>query len=192
MEDFIEAPSPAIPYSSKEFLNEIDIEHFATEQEFAKRSKELFGIVPLSGIALDIKILRNDNDHAVVGYKNPIILVSDEHYSRKYGKDFSDMLPYDLEHEKWEMYYASKKGFNPDVIDMKGGVQNLHFGRAHYLAIRKALRSANNEGRLDDYLEWVGTQFEALEEKGHKGVKKELDYYQREAIKLKITNSQEF
>lgn len=162
-------PSPDVAGSEEAFFKKMkeNIIYCDTSKEYETETKasETIGKVPLCGAILGIKIGRIDNFEPV-GYFDPKIIVNNEYYSKRFERDYSDMLPYDLEHEMWEAYYAVKKGLNPDVMDLKEGVQNRHFGRSHYLAIRQALRMANKEGKLDEYLNWARIQMELFQTQG--------------------------
>lgn len=146
-----------------------------THEEYEDVTKKVFGQVPISGVSFTIGVGRDQGDFRALGYQNDAIFVDDEYYKIRFGNDFSEMLPYDLAHEKWEAYFSAKKGYNPDALDLKER-RNRHFGRSHYLAIRKSLEQASKDGKLDDYLEWCKIQF---------GESQELANYRTAAERIK-------
>lgn len=182
-----EAPSPRERKSRKEFFAQLkkNIIH-CNQQEYEEKTQEAIGVVPLSGISIHIKIVRKPGPKfEPIGYFDAQIFVNDDYYSKNFRKDYSGMLPYDLEHEMWEAYYSTKKGYNPDALDLKEGEQERYFGRAHHLAIRKALRKAHKDGKLDEYLDWIGVQFKTFQILGDTKATEELAYCRKEAEKIR-------
>lgn len=180
-----EAPSPREKESKKEFFAQLrkSIIH-CNQQEYKEKTQETIEKVPLSGISFDIRIVRKA-DHEPIGYFDAQIFINDDYYSKNFGKDYSDMLPYDLEHEMWEAYYSTKKGYNPDALDLKEGEQERYFGRAHYLTIRQALRKAHKDGKLDEYLDWIRVQLKTFQALGDTKATEELAYCRKEAEKIR-------
>lgn len=180
-----EAPSPREKEGRKEFFAQLrkNITH-CNQQEYEEKTRETIEKVPLSGISFNIKIVRKAG-HEPTGYFDAQIFVNDDYYSKNFRKDYSGMFPYDLEHEMWEIYYSTKKGYNPDALDLKEGDQERYFGRAHHLAVRKALRKAYKDGRLDEYLDWIRVQFKTFQALGDTKATEELAHYRKEAEKIR-------
>ena len=154
---------------------------YCSEEEYRKEAEKLFGRVPLSGVCININLIRDRTNPELKGYdpESIRILVNEDYYSKKFSKDYTEMIPYDLEHENWELYYCVKKGYNPDTVDIREG-RNRHFGKAHYLAVRQALRKAHGEGKLNGYLSFMKEQLESLDPDNYQ---REYSYYEKEAEK---------
>lgn len=151
--------------------------------EFVEKTKGESGVC-LAGVCSSIETLREEESRRPEAYANPIIYVDDHYYTKRFGQDYTEMLVYDLEHEMWEVYLVVKKGYNPDVIDLRKGKKPPHLERAHQLAIKKALKKAHKEGRLDDYLQWQRTQHRMYQALGDPYALISFVFYQREAKKL--------
>ncbi len=181
-EGYNESPKPE---SKSEFMDLLDKRtYILNDAEYRDATTELFGRVPLSGVCLNISIARNDKFESI-GYALPSIMVNKDYYALRFDEDYSDMIPYDIEHEKQETYFAVKTGFNPDTLDIKEGVQNRFFGRSHRLAVRSALQKANDDGNLNRYLEWNKKQFQSFEEMGIRGPMQEYALVEEEAQKIR-------
>jgi hypothetical protein len=156
---------------------------YCSESEYRREAKKLFGEVPLSGVCVKIDLARDKNSKELMGYdpESIRILVNKGYYEENFSRDYTEMIPYDLEHENWELYYCVKKGYNPDTLDVKEG-RDRHFGKAHNLAIRRALEKAWSEGNLDKYLDFMKEQLETLDPDNYH---REYSYYEKQAEKLR-------
>jgi len=71
------------------------------------------------------------------------IVVNKEAFDIK-GKDYSDVMPFIVEHEIYESWLNVKKGVGPD----------LEMEKQHTLAHRKSFLLAEQQGLGDKFLEW--------------------------------------
>lgn len=69
------------------------------------------------------------------------ILINFDYYQRELREDFTDCIPYEIEHEAWELWLTR-------------GEDNLfRLSPAHYEAIRRTLKKAFQDGKLGRYLD---------------------------------------
>ncbi len=137
--------------------------------EFVMITREYLGEEPLAGAAA----FRLGND--------PIrtIVINYDHYKRGLGEDFTDCIPYEIEHEAQELWLTRWKR----EVDS--------FGPDHYEAIRRALEMAYRDGKLDRYLELKRRQMQTFAAMGDIRAFEELDFYSQYAQELRQRGNNE-
>ncbi|MEK7203202.1 MAG: hypothetical protein AAB653_02690 [Patescibacteria group bacterium] len=95
------------------------------------------------------------------------------------GEDYSDLIPYVVEHEIYESYLWSKKGFyQPKSNKAK------HLSDTHLLARRKEFELAMQDGKAERLLEFYKKKIYSIEdESDYASHKNELDYAYQKALK---------
>lgn len=142
-----------------------------------------FKIVPLGGNCSFLDPER-DEDGKLTGIKKAGIFINMDYYQKRLSQDYSDVIPYEVEHEAQELYYAVKRGMSPRKISERLEHHET-LGLPHYLAIRRTLEKAQREGMLDRYIEFKKEQLKTFDALGDTRAMKELSFYRRHAKKLK-------
>lgn len=93
------------------------------------------------------------------------ILINWDHYERALGQNFTDCIPYEIEHEAQELWLTRGK----DKVDS--------FGPDHYLAIKEAMKLAHKDGKLDRYMELKRAQMKTFEAMGDVHAMQELAFF---------------
>lgn len=93
------------------------------------------------------------------------ILINYDYFQRTLGADYTDLIPYEIEHEAQELWF------------LRGQQETDPFGPAHYRAIRETMKKAKKDGKLDDFLDLKETQMAWFKELGDPHTDQELEYY---------------
>lgn len=128
---------------------------------FVQLSKMYLSEVPLAGAAAYRTKKGEEN-----------ILINWDHYERALGQNFTDCIPYEVEHEAQELWLTRGK----EKVDP--------FGPDHYSAINEALKLAHKDGKLDRYMELKRAQMKTFEALGDVHAIEEFDYYKKIVAEL--------
>lgn len=107
------------------------------------------------------------------------VVINFDHYETKLGQNFTDCIPYDIEHEVAELW------------ETRGALAIDPHGPPHYEAIRQAMKKATDDGMLDRYLEFKRTEMNEFARRQQTlGVQQphaleELAFYERVANELR-------
>ena len=101
------------------------------------------------------------------------ILINWDQFESAFGQDFTDCVPFEIEHEAEELWLTRGK----ERVDS--------FGPDHYEAIRAAMKKADSEGKLDRYMELKRAQMKMFDAMGDTHAMKELGFYSQVAEQLK-------
>ncbi len=128
---------------------------------FVDLSKKYLSQIPLAGAAAYRTSKGEEN-----------ILINWDHYEGGLGQDFTDCIPYEIEHEANELWLT------------RGKTEVDSFGPDHYAAIEEAMRSAYKDGKLDRYMELKRAQMQIFSSMGDTHAMQELAFYKQIAEKL--------
>ena len=119
---------------------------YLTNKEFVELNQDMLYNETLSSPAMNIVNVessqKGDNLEKWVDYLE-ITVNKDAFKINK--KDYSDLMPFVLEHEIWETWLKAKKGV----------ASTLDRGKKHILAHRRAFLLAEQQGLGDKFLEWA-------------------------------------
>lgn len=115
---------------------------YLTSEEILKWRKETFGKSDISIATYIIGGSNTENDFNKWIY-NLEIVVNKDAFNVK-GKDYSDILPFVLEHEIYEAWLSGKRGTGP----------KLSVDKKHLLALRREYLLAEQQGLGDKLFEW--------------------------------------
>lgn len=142
-----------------------------------------FKSAPLGGNCSFLELERDANGKPT-GIKKMGVFINVDYYQKRLSQDYLDVIPYEVEHEAQELYYAVKKGMSPRKMSEKLGHHET-LGLPHYLAIKRTLEKAHREEMLDRYMEFKREEFEVFDALGDTRAMKELSFYRKYTEKLK-------
>ncbi len=120
------------------FLNSQEFKRFQTEH------RNDSNYLTCASYDLSRAFVRNIKGRIVKKWVTGLEVVVNEDIFRINGKDYSDLIPYVLEHEIYEAWLSAKKGFG----------HNTRIYDKHLLALRREFLMAEQQGKGDRLLEF--------------------------------------
>lgn len=141
---------------------------YLTKEEMIAYGQQATGEDESTTTGLYVRSPRKEvTDKGLEEWIDGLQIVINQDVFQKDGRDFSDLIPYAVEHELYELWIKSKPGF---------GVKETQ--KAHLLARRKQVETALRDGKLDKMIEF----YTALNPE----YAKELEYARKKAERKKV------
>lgn len=117
---------------------------YATRDEMVEFGKQTSGEDESTTTALYVRLPRKEfTEEGIEKWIDGLQIVVNKDAFQQDGEDFSDLIPYAIEHELYELWVKSKRGISAQETE-----------KAHLLARRKQAEMALHDGKLDRMIEF--------------------------------------
>ena len=117
---------------------------YASQEEMIEFGKQATGEDESRTTGLYVRLPREEfTEDGMEKWIDGLQIIVNKDAFRQDGKDFSDLIPYAVEHELYELWVKSKRGISVQETE-----------KAHLLARRKQVEMALRDGKLDKMIEF--------------------------------------